>query len=735
MPRHLYVVLLSLSTLAMIGLVAALRPAPAQPPAAPPQPAIAPPQPAAPPAPGQAPAGPAGPGGPAAIPPYFYWYNGERIALEPQPGRIAVLFEANVPEAQKPAVVEADAAIDRLQDVRLPSNYRLATARPQIVPEDPVVTARRIAARPGVRHASPVLRSEGRHDLVPSDQLLLRIKPGVAEADIQALLADENLEVLSRRAPEFPGRGPFLHVLISSPRGQSEPLAVADRLHADPRIEYADPDFICLNFQLAADTTCNDPLFCQPTTPTSATRWNLEKMKVPAAWSIAKCTHDTVIAFIDTGVDLGHEDLSGAIVGGYNFCNGNLTPPNDTVGHGTVVAGMACAVANNGIGLAGVSWGASLLPLKVADIMPNAVGQTGNTWIATTTDELAAALDYARNNGADVINNSWIYTPQPDIDEAVSDARSKGRGGRGCVVTAAAGNWEGTRTIGTIEYPARLPKCIAVGATDYRDYWILGWDSNLTTAGSEHGPQVDVVAPNARGDILGSELYQMISTDISGPAGLATTKTLGGGDYGLNYFSYAGGTSCSTGEVSGIAALLLGHNTDLTATQVQEIIAFSADDRPSADTFDTSGRDQYYGYGRVNAQAALLLANKTALICRNSNGVHQVSVDSDGNVATEDDLTSGAAMVALTPLASDSLVLRDNSLNVVARVTDTGDLVTSGCLLERISGELTAVSSDVWVQRGDGGNVVARIASNGTLYTKGRVLVGCRPDRLSSQGK
>jgi subtilisin family serine protease len=263
-----------------------------------------------------------------------------------------------------------------------------------------------------------------------------------------------------------------------------------------------------------------------------------------------------IVAIIDTGVDLDHPDLVAKITSGsevgYNYVSPG-SPPNDdsSLNHGTHVAGIAAASSNNGKGIAGVSWGARIMPLKVLDSSGN--GSTYN---------LSLAIRYAADHGARVINMSLgggCGLGWPDVEDAVNYAL-----GKGAVLVAASGNNYSTPVL----CPAAINGVIAVGATD---------SSDNRPSFSTYGSALAVAAP-------GSSIYSTIID--SNPAGLGT-------------YGYLSGTSMATPHVAGLAALLWSFAPSLSNSQVRNTIQTTTDD------LGTAGWDQYYGYGRINARRAL----------------------------------------------------------------------------------------------------------------------------------
>ncbi|MBI4718255.1 MAG: S8 family serine peptidase [Planctomycetes bacterium] len=273
----------------------------------------------------------------------------------------------------------------------------------------------------------------------------------------------------------------------------------------------------------------------------------------PEAWSLHTGDPGTVtIAIIDSGVS-PHTEFGSRLIAGYNTNdpeNPSLT--TDGVGHGTHVAGIATASGNNGAGVAGVTWGANIMPVRVT----NSFGQG-------TALQGANGLIWAVDHGADVCNMSLQYYPvnQAAADLVFFENAVNYAYASGAVLVAAAGNNLGNQ----VAYPARLEKCLAITATTAFDAY---WNA------SNFGDEVDLAAPGeAIWSTWTSDGYQMLS-----------------------------GTSMASPHVTGLAALLLSYQPQLTNDGVRAILETSAEDRGAV------GWDSRFGFGRINAFDALTLA-------------------------------------------------------------------------------------------------------------------------------
>ncbi|MDX6262167.1 MAG: serine protease [Kribbellaceae bacterium] len=310
------------------------------------------------------------------------------------------------------------------------------------------------------------------------------------------------------------------------------------KVKADPTVELAS-----LNYVRKISAIPNDEFYGEDQSIFAST------VRLPQAWDLSKSSGNQIVAVLDTGVDIGHPDLAGHLVTGYNA----ITPakqPIDDEGHGTMTLGLIAAAGNNAIGVAGAAWSAKAMPVKVLDNQGSGFDS-----------DIIEGLQWAVTHGARVVNMSFgSDEDDPVLHDAIAQAVADG-----VVIVAAAGN-DGTSVT---QYPASYPEVIAVAATDAR-----GKLSDF----SSFGDWVDVAAPGIR----------LLSTG---------SRALTDPDY-LPYW-YCTGTSCSAPVVTAIAALVRNKYPTFTPAQIsQRLKALSRDAGPR-------GFDQYYGAGIVDAYAAL----------------------------------------------------------------------------------------------------------------------------------
>jgi len=421
---------------------------------------------------------------------------------------------------------------------------------------------------------------------------------------------------------------------VSVPVGTSMQQALAF-WQSHPNVAIVTPDF-----ELTTQSIPNDPSF--------GSLWGLSNngsqggllnadINIEPAWALGTAT-SIVTAVIDTGVDYTHPDLASNIwtntdevagngidddgngfvddVRGWDFVNNDSDPMDDN-GHGTHVAGTIGAVGNNGIGVTGVAWTASIMPLKFLD-------QSGSGSLS----DAIKAIQYARVNGAKIINASWggggfSSALQSAITQFITS---------GGLFVAAAGN-EATNNDVTPSYPANYQGVISVGASTRTD---------TRASFSNYGTSVDVFAP-----------------------GQSILSTLPGNRYGS-----LSGTSMATPQVAGALALLWGQNPTLSATTISQALINSTDNvlRASNST-----------HGRINVGAAA-----TALRASNPTTPPTTpppttpvsrSFGIQGNFAIADATAAGASVQRFSINVNENIRIQDLDVQLQIQHTYASDLV------------------------------------------------------------
>jgi len=384
----------------------------------------------------------------------------------------------------------------------------------------------------------------------------------------------------------------------------------------------------------------------------AGSEWHLGKIGASTAWDSAQGA-GVIIAVLDSGIDASHPDLAGNLVPGYNFYDGN-TNTADVCGHGTKVAGSAAAVTNNAAGVAGVAGQAKIMPLRIAY---NTSG-TCYGWLS----DIANGVTYAADHGARIANISYAAMPATaSVVSAASYMKSKGG-----LVFVSAGN------LNKDEGYTPTTSMIAVSATDSADN---------RSSFSSYGAFVSLSAP-----------------------GVGIYTTVQGGGYGA-----VNGTSFASPVAAAVAALVMSANPSLSADQVKNILFSTAVD------LGTAGRDIYFGYGRVNAAAAVAAAkaapapDTTAPTVAIANplagstvsGLVSVGVNAADNVGVARvDLKVNGTVVASDiagPYAFswDSSSVANGMNNLVAIAYDAaGNVATSSTVSVNVSNAAPAVVAD-----------------------------------------
>lgn len=316
-------------------------------------------------------------------------------------------------------------------------------------------------------------------------------------------------------------------------------------------VEAIDPNYIFRAFEVP-----NDPEYSK--------QWNLRNINIEAAWDETKGANVTV-AVIDTGITPVPDLKNTEFVSGYDFVNDRVDADDDN-GHGTHVAGTIAQSTNNSYGVAGIAYEAKLMPLKVL----SSVG-------GGTVADIAEAIRFAADNGADVINLSLGGLGDTHVmKEAIDYAHQKG-----VVIVAAAGN----SNTNSAAFPARYANVIAVSALD---------STGTKAPYSNFGAGVDISAPGG-------------STNPDNPTGGILQETINpdNPDGGETQFIALQGTSMAAPHVAGVAALIKSvgiQNPDAVTAVLQKSARLIKDDPLN-----------HFGAGQLDANAAVKLAQRENL--------------------------------------------------------------------------------------------------------------------------
>ena len=366
--------------------------------------------------------------------------------------------------------------------------------------------------------------------------------------------------------------------------------------------------------------------------PYASRQWGLNSMGAHDAWAYAKGNHKVTVATLDLGFQVGHEDLAANVVDPYNAHNAvyggstsNVTPYNYESDHGTHVAGIIGAVANNGVGIAGISYNANVMPVKV-------VGSSGR---ASTTD-LIKAYDYvlsrrvARNvrvinlsMGADVRSINSLGMSLNEDDALIG--MIKRAYDQGVVTVCACGNKSASydNTVPYACYPADSDNAVSV--------------INLMQSGSgvARSPKSNYNATNAK------------IKDVSAP-GTDILSTVSFNDY-----ANMGGTSMAAPYVAGVLALVFAANPNLSAPDAVTLLYATATDLGGT----TWSRG--YGWGEVNAAMAVraAISGMTSAQQAKAAAVRPYVPGSHAYTPTNPSTPSNSNPPSATPVVSEPSVL------------------------------------------------------------------------------
>ena len=397
-------------------------------------------------------------------------------------------------------------------------------------------------------------------DHIPGE-FIVKMRPG---ATPQAVTAQGGISAMNLQAQPL-GSAQSGLVLMKAAVGAMSAASEGQALQSlrnNPAVLYAEPNYIVsLNDpkdvmppeqpQQPSRTAPNDPMYAQ--------QYHHQNIQSEAGWAVTQGNNDFILAIVDTGVDTEHPDLAAKLLPGYNTVD-DTPVVHDGNGHGTHCAGIAAAITNNNVGVAGVAPNVKILPIQV-------LSASGSGSYAS----VAAGIIKAADMGAKVISMSL---GGPSNSQAITDAVNYALSKDAMLVVAMGNSGHGSdaspRPIKS--YPAAVPGVMAVGATD---------KSDAIARFSQAGEWNSITAP--------------------GVNILSTFPTYSSGMPGENYGAISG-TSMATPAVAGLSALVRSQFPQLTAKQAEEHIEATADD------LGPEGYDILFGHGRINVGRALSTA-------------------------------------------------------------------------------------------------------------------------------
>jgi subtilisin family serine protease len=479
----------------------------------------------------------------------------------------------------------------------------------------------------------PVYKEESGLEMYITDEILVKFYDNVSQKQINEIHKKHNVKVI--KSDEN-----YQLIKVSE---NSDALEISISYQESGLVLFSEPNFISKVelFQIPNDEFFNRQFYLNNTGQIFTDgHWgaNDADIDAPEAWTITQGNNNIIVAVIDQGVTPNHPDLPNTRqvrLNNSNLADGDPNNPSATANnnHGNACAGIIAATRNNGEGISGIAPNCRIMPIRICN--------TDETGIAV--DRVAAAINFARQNGAHIISNSWGYgsTNQnlhPAIVEAIRTATTTGRGGLGCLVVFAAGN-NARHTVGDtgfVQFPANvnIQGVLTVGASDRDDFQAdYSPTSNLIdiVAPSHRAYPPDVYIRQGRTGGIAGETFEVWTIDIPNNTGYnpypnnpdwvhppaAGEQLPAAGINFLSYTSRMGGTSAACPQVAGVAALMLSINPNLTQRQVFDILTATAD-RVGGYIY-TNGRSNELGFGRLNAYKAVAQAvayvSGPAIVC------------------------------------------------------------------------------------------------------------------------
>jgi subtilisin family serine protease len=493
---------------------------------------------------------------------YFYYYKGEKVLLTLDKKLLNIITKA---EFSKTSISNLN-----LKDFELVDNdsQKNAIIEYSTEPSDIEFYQKLNALKSNVNinHVNLFFKRNEHISIGISNIFYIKLKSDTEYNILEQIATQKNLQII-KQIPNMP----LWYMISLKPNSSENSLDLTNQLWESNLFADVDAGFL-FNFK---NNCTNDPNF--------GSLWGLNNTANPnidinacQAWTISQGSGIKVAVVDGSGIELTHNDLAASILPlSYNMETGTspsqVTPDDD---HSTHIAGTIAAIKDNNLQVVGVA--------PLSKIM--SISHSGLLFPNTAAGQYASGISWAWQNGADVINCSWgdqagaFYTTfhSTILENAISDAMSMGRNGKGSVIVFASGN----RTI--IDYPGNFhPDIITVGGINQTGQRAV-FPPNQESA---YGTSLDVVAPG----------FGILSTSLDN-----TTLSMNG-------------TSMAAPHVAGIAALILSANPCLTRQQVATIIENTSQKVGGYSYIPTVGRvngtwNNEMGYGLVDAYAAVQMA-------------------------------------------------------------------------------------------------------------------------------
>jgi subtilisin family serine protease len=588
----------------------------------------------------------------------YYWYKGQKQILQRDSSKTFVLFDSLYSVNDLARGLKTDTSKIKKPNLIKLSKSVTPYSKSNIQTEQPhkywsIISNGKsrlnTSMMKGVLYEAPFFKGKNGKDAGLSNLFYVKLRKNEDIKILDSLAQENGIKILGTN--KFM---PLWCTLSCDKNSKGNSLQMANVLYESGLFDAAEPDFIQdwslqtpLEQQKKYSVTTNNPVLAPPTNDTYySNQWHLSNTgqyggtvgnddHAEAAWTISQGNPNIIIGVLDAGIQLDHPDLA-ANISPISFNTETGTSPSEVLAnHATCVAGIIAAISNNNLGVSGIAPSCTLMSIS------------NGFYNYDESQNLSDGINFAWQNGASVINNSWGGGLQSQfIDDAISGAITNGRNGLGTVVVFSAGN----DNLSPVSYPSSNVNTLSVGAVSECNQRKNPSSCDQEGWGSNFGPGLDVTAPGvliSTTDRTGGDGYNSGSTPTSSPR---VPTDYSNADY-TNIFN---GTSSAAPQVSGLAGLILSVNPNLTWQQVKNIIQSTTDKIGNYSYTLGSGEDpnlawnNEMGYGRINAYNALLQAQSGGCTITYSNQTVSSNTNVSGCIITSSNVIVNSGILTMT---------------------------------------------------------------------------------------
>lgn len=523
----------------------------------------------------------------------FYYSNGKRIPLEQSDKAFALKMRKEKSPLSKEAVSLLRDKVNPLLNI---PHYGIKVYKTGALERTVSVLEKETA----VEFATPAYKRSPKSEelMFVTKEFFVQFKPEVSREQIDRINSNYGVDI--SKVLDY---APNAYMLEIEPESEiKDAVALSNIYYENEPVVFSHPNFISLRHKRSRTAVAEYERVEIRTEESSEERsiflpkqWHLKKANATDAWEITQGSKEINIAILDDGVDTSHPEFIGKVIKQFDYTTHepNGEPKSENDNHGTACAGVALASGKKAFGGAPEC---SMIVVRTPEFLGS--------------DDEAEMFKWTADEGADIISCSWgppdgigSEDPLPDnVRAAIRYCVNNGRNGKGIPIFWAAGN--GNESVDLDGY-ASNPDVIAIAASTSED--TKAWYSDF-------GKAIWVSAPSSGNSSLGEK--SIFTTDRSGEEGY-NSGTPGLGDITGDYTNDFGGTSSAAPLAAGIGALILSIRPELTAQQVKEILARTADkigENYLEDSFGYGQRNDIFGYGRINALKAVQMAKNFDVI-------------------------------------------------------------------------------------------------------------------------